>query len=585
MTSQPPSDKLHAKHLRLKKLAALDTPWQLAALAVLVGLLSGLVIILFRLTVEPLQILLLPGDDPENYEALAWWWRLLLPIGGGLLVGLLFHWVEPRERAVGVVHVMERMAYHQGRLPLKNAIMQFAGAAIAIVAGESVGREGPAVHLGAASASQLGQRLQLPNHSIRVLVACGIAGAIAASFNTPLAGVIFSMEVILMEYVVSGFIPVIIASVVATAVCRLMFGSEPAFSVPPMSLESVMELPYILLCGILIGGLAALFIHLLQFFSHRGTELPIWQRTTLAGCLVGVCAVLVPEIMAIGYDTASAAMMGELGIMLLIAILFMKIFATSAGLGLGLPGGLIGPTLIIGACAGGAMGMIGAHLAPESTSAPGLYAMIGMAAMMGATLQAPLAALTALLELTANLNIILPAMLAIVAANLVAHQVFGKGSIFIEFMRARGLDYDTSPIAQSLRRIGVIKAMDREVHACPAVIERDYAELILRQEPHWLVVRPDNAPPFILPGADLARQLQARDYPEIDLQELPAQRRQATIVDLRASLHDAEQALRAQQAEALIVIDKDNPDDSDNLYGVITPEDIEEHYRAPHPHG
>ncbi len=561
------------------RFANMDSLGYLSLLGTLTGLLAGLVIVTFRLLYEGVQASFLPDGDVENYEALAWWIRLSLPILGGLLIGLLFQAVAKTSRPVGIVHVMERLAYHQGQLPFINGLMQFCGAAISIISGHSVGREGPAIHLGATSGSQLGSFLHLPNNSTRTLVACGVAAAIGASFNTPLAGVIFSMEVVLMEYTLIGFIPVILAAVAATALSRVFFGAEPAFMLPPLQLGSLYDLPYVILSGIVIGCLAALFIRLLLFFSRRATKRPLWQRTTLAGLIVGLCAVAMPAVMGIGYDTVNATMAGELGIALLVAIVVFKLLATSAGLGLGIPGGLIGPTLVIGAAAGGAIGAAVALLSPDSTSSPALYAMLGMGAMMGATLQAPLAALTALLELTANPNIILPGMLAIVTANLVNSQFFGNESVFIQLMRARGLDYHHNPVAQSLRRLSVAKAMDREIVQSDIILTPFEADTLLRQHPHWIVI---SEAKLLLPPADLAQHLASTLDATIDLRAIPALRRQAITIDLRATLQEALDRLTESPADALMVCDR-RASDEQQVLGVITREDIEEHYRYPGP--
>ena len=571
-----PPHRPRQQRLRMH-LAMMDRLGPLAIISIFVGLLAGAVIIAFRLLIETVQASFLADGNVENYEALAWYWRLLLPIAGGLMIGVLFQSVQKKYRAVGVVHTMERLAYHQANLPIGNAVMQFIGAAISIISGHSVGREGPAVHLGAASGSRLGQWLKLPNNSTRTLVACGVAAAIAASFNTPLAAVIFSMEVVLMGYTLAGFIPVILAAVTATAMCQLVFGHDSAFNVPPLQLGSLAEMPYVLITGLFIGCLAALFIHSLQFFSQRITDRPLWQRTTIAGFAIGLCALAVPQIMSIGYDTVEAAMLGQIGIWLLLLIMAVKILATTLGLGLGLPGGLIGPTLVIGATAGASIGLMAAALSPEVVSNPALYAMIGMGAMMGATLQAPLAALTALLELTANPNIILPGMLAIVSANLISSQLFGKNSVFIHLIRARGLNYHDTPAAQSLRSFSIAKAMDKEIAACTARLSREAANTVLEQQPHWIVVPAEGSTGCILPAADLARHLSSRSYDEIDLLQMPGKRKSAVAIDLRATLQDGLERLQAHQAEALYVVDEPTTDRT-TVLGVVTREDIEEHY-------
>lgn len=562
------------------RVSSLDALPQLSMLAIPVGLLSGGVIILFRILVESSQGLLLNGGDIESYETLAPLLRLLLPLSGGLLIGLIWQYLKDSTREVGIIHVMERLDYHQGRLPLRNALAQFVGAGLSIISGHSVGREGPSVHLGATSGSQLGRWLRLPNNSKRTLVACGIAAAIAASFNTPLAGVIFAMEVVLMEYSLVSFGPVIMAAVTATTLTRAVYGSMPAFTVPNMQLGSLLELPYVILMGVVLGTLAALFIFLLQRFTGLLSRWPVWSRCTLAGLTVGLIAMIVPEVMGIGYDTVNQALLGNLGLVLLAGIALAKLIATAAGLGLGLPGGLIGPTLVIGAAAGGAMGIMADNWLPGDIASPAFYAMIGMVTMMGATLQAPLAALTAMLELTANPNIILPGMLALITGGLVCKEIFGKESVYIELMRTRGLDYRHNPLSQTLRRIGVASIMERRIETLPLEVDRKTAIEALSREPIWILVTGDNQPVELMPAADLARFLQDRESGEtIDLATIPAERHEIESVDFQATLLEALNLLNSSDAEALYVIRRTIPG-IERVYGVLTRKDIENSYRV-----
>jgi H+/Cl- antiporter ClcA len=393
--------------------------------------------IVFRMTVEGAQALFLPGGASENYEALAGAPRFVLPLAGGVLIGLLYQCLPAAARDVGPAHVLDALARGGARLPLANALAQWAGAALSIVAGHSVGREGPAIHLGAACGSLGGQRLQLPERSLHVLVACGVAAAIAASFNTPLAGVVFAMEVVVTEYSVAGFAPVILAAVSATALTRLFYGADPAFRVPELGLRSLWELPYIVAVGVAIGVLAGAFTWLLRLFARCATRVPFWIGASAGGIAVGLCALAAPEVMGIGYDTVNAALLGQLALGTLCLVAVLKLVATTAGVGLGLPGGLIGPMLVIGAAAGGALGMAGAWLVPQHASTSGFYALLGMGAMMAGTLHAPLAALTAMLELTGNPNIIWPGMLAAIAAFATSRELFRQRPVFEALLRAR----------------------------------------------------------------------------------------------------------------------------------------------------
>lgn len=558
-------------------LAGKQALFALSMLGLVTGIVVGLVIILFRYSTEYTQMSFLPGADPENYEAVAWQSRLLMASAGGLFLGLLFYFVSRVPLRVGVIHVLERLSYHEGNLPFKNLVMQFIGAGVAIVSGQSIGREGPCVHLGAGSASLLGRYLHLPNNSIRTLVGCGAAAAVAASFNTPLAGVIFAMEVILMEYTITGFTPVILSAVSATVVCRLVFDAEPIFTVQAVDLESFLELPIIVLMGILIGAIAAGLIRLTRAFTKLGLKIDIWIRMTLAGVGVGMIAIVSPEIMGIGYDTVDAVILGQFGIVALLLLIFTKLVATALCVGFSIPAGLIGPAIFIGALAGGIVGKL-VEMFDGNFSDVGLYAMLGMGAMMGATLQAPLAALLALLELTGNQNIIFPGMLVIVSANLAARELFKSDSIFFSQFTGIGLDYRNDPIAQSLRRIGVESVMNKAYVMTESVIQRNVAITHLKEAPDWLIIRREEGN-LLMPATDLARHLEETDDDEIVLLEIPAKRRQLTKVSLESTLQHAQQQINDTDAEALYVTRKLGPS-ADRIYGIITQEDIEKHYRV-----
>jgi CIC family chloride channel protein len=334
--------------------------------------------------------------------------------------------------------------------------------------------------------------------------------------------------------------------------------------------------------GIVLGTLAALFIHLLQRSTLLFPGWPVWLRFTLGGLAVGLLALVAPEIMGIGYDTVNRALLGQLGLVLLITITLFKLVATAFGLGMGLPGGLIGPTLVIGAVAGGTMGTIAVNWLPGEFSSPAFYALIGMGTMMGATLQAPLAALMAMLELTANPNIILPGMLALITAGMVSRELFGKESVYLELIRARGLDYRDSPLTQALRRIGVASVMDRNIEALPQYVDYKRAGEALAREPRWIVISERNKPVSLMPAADLARHLQVAAEKEtldetIDLNDIPAQRREISPIDFKATLQEAHATLKSTGVEALYVIRRTIPG-IDVIYGVLTRSELERSY-------
>ncbi len=557
-----------------------DALLQLSFLGLLTGLLAGGVIVLFRIVVEQTQASFLLDGLPENYEALSPWARFLLPVGGALMIALIFRRYGQGNTVLGVTYVMERMAYHQGYLTLRASMLQFAGAAVAIISGHSVGREGPHILLGAAAGSLLGQRLSLPNNSIRTLLGCGTAAGIAASFNTPLAGVIFALEVVMMEYSLVSFIPVILAAVTATVISIAVFGNAPAFEIPPMTLPSLAEIPVVLLLGLLVGGLASLFIHLMQLTMGRVAAVPFWLRVTVAGVLMGVIGLLVPQAMGIGYDTVNSALLGELGITLLLMILVAKVLATVASLGLGIPGGNIGPLLFLGGCLGSLTGQIATHVFHHDTLDVGFYALLGLGAMMGATLQAPLAALTAMMELTHSPQTIMPGMLVIVVAGLTVRELFHKESLFLTLMRAIGKDYDANPVMLALRRAGVASVMRRRFVRMDRLISRDKAENLLRDEPEWLLIQGDGQPVSLMPALDLLRYLKSdagAAQNELDLLEIPGRRIDVAPIYLQATLQEALEKLNGG-VEALYVERMTAPGIR-RIYGVLTREQLESAYK------
>jgi len=408
---------------------------RLCLMGLISGIFAAIVIVLFRYIIVETQSSFLPDNNPENYEGLAWYLIFLLPLAGGMLIGLIFHFIPAEKRKVGITHTLEQMEYHQGRLPLINFLAQFVGATICIIFGHSVGREGPSVHLGASSGSFVAYLLNLSEQSRRTLLACGAAAAIAASFNTPLAAVIFAVEVIMLEYAVMSMMPIIIASLTATLISHAVFGNQVELAAPTFEKIASSELVAVIICGFIIGLLSVAFNRLLLSTNKHSQHVPIFWRLTLAGAITGLLGLAAPQILGIGYDTVTATFHNEIALTALLSILIFKLLATTIGLGLGLPGGLIGPTLVIGAVAGSLMGTILQMFFPESTASPGLYAMIGMGAMMGATLQAPLAALLAIFELTLSPHIILPGLIAIVVASLTASEFLNQPSIFVSLMR------------------------------------------------------------------------------------------------------------------------------------------------------
>lgn len=557
-------------------LSSLDAAPQFAILGILSGIFTGLVILLFRVLVEQILKWVLP-NGPESFEQLASFERFLLPTAGAMVLALIFALLRQENRGVGVSHVLERLHRHQGYLSFKNLLVQFFTGAIALVTGQTGGREGPAIHLGASISSLLGQTLKLPNNSIRVLIGCGTAAAIGSSFNTPIAGVIFSMEVIVLEYTIAGFMPVILAAVTGTLVVQQVFGDDPVFFIPGIAMDSYWDLPWIFMEGIVIAVLAAALIRLMVICHSRAPK-PIAIKIILAGLVTATLGLVVPEVLGIGYDTVNQALQGNLPLMLLLVICGTKLITTAINLGLGMPIGLIGPTLMIGAMAGGGFWQL-ASTVSDQVSAPGFYVILGMGAMMGAALQAPLAALMALMELTRNPEIVLPAMLCIVIANITAAHGFGAKSIFQTQALMLGIDLTRNSRSLALSRASVESRMSRKFIASSAILNRGAAERILQNKPNWILVKSESDYTCLLKAADLQRALTDPAQETFDLREIPADRKDIARITWQATLDEAFDIISRDGVQALYVV-RVLATQLDRPVGILLPEDIENYYHS-----
>ena len=555
----------------------------LALLASLVGLVSAGLITLFRLAYElPLEYWL-PNGSHEGFESLSSEARILFLLGSTALLIALFSRLQSPQRKMGVAHVLQRIEQHQGYLPKTNLIAQFFGAIIALIGGHSVGREGPAVHIGAGSASQLGQLLKTPHHRLRILAACGVASAISASFNTPMAGVIFAMEVVLLEYSIKGFIPIILASVIGAIVSRAVFGNETAFIVPSLEMGSLLEIPYILLLALICGVLGSLFIASVKFMQRWNGQ-PLWQTWGLLGIIAAVISIYLPEVMGIGYDSINAWLQGDVIWGIALTLLFAKMLLSGWASAMGFPGGLIGPSVFMGAAIGALMGQLSSLLMPDYPISIGFYAMIGMGAMMAAVLRAPLAALMALLELTSNPNIILPGMMAIVIASLTVSEAFHLPSIF---RIQSNLTVNSDPVRQLLRNTWVGQIMMQNFSTSSRLINLDSARLILSHQPIWIYIESEQQ---LLLSTDMVRfienhvenenadkfDLDNPDHLEIDCLLLPGDRKMVKSISLMANLQDALDLMQQHHIEWLVV---HRDGQFNHVVGIISREMIEQHYR------
>lgn len=398
------------------------------------------------------------------------WWRILLaPVLGGLLVGLIVRYLMPGGQPQGVPHVIEASALRGGRMSGRQGLWAAVASVVSLGSGASVGREGPAVHLGAAIASWLARRFNLGRARSRTLLGCGVAAAVAASFNAPIAGVFFALEVVIGHYALHAFAPIVVASVAGTIVSRLHFGDFPAFILPPHEIVSFWEFPAFALLGVMSAVTAIVFMRstiLCEEVAQR-LPLPTWMLPAVGGLAVGAIGLVFPDILAVGYESTDMALRESYAIEILIALVVAKTAATAISLGFGFNGGVFSPALFLGAMLGGAFGVVATQPFPELSSGHGAYTLIGMGAVAAAVLGAPISTILMMFELTGDYALTIGVMVAVTMASVITLQVHGH-SFFTEQLERRGLNLKGGHEVGLLRSLRVQSLM-RGDHAAVSV--------------------------------------------------------------------------------------------------------------------
>ena len=442
-----------------QELAHPRTSVQVCLLGIIAGVTSALLIVLFRLGIDWLQssgVGLL-----QQWGLSAKWVWVVMPISAVIIILLIAYLTGFKHYRLGIPFVIHHVKQHYGHIPWRTTVNQFFGGMLALAGGFVVGREGPSVHLGAAGSSLFGQALKLPQNSIRTLAGCGIAAGISASFNTPFAAVIFVMEVVLREYKIHVFVPVMLAAACGSVITRIVFGEGSELAYFSFSSFSQWLYLYLIVFGCLLGVLATLFNQLLMSVMRAFRKVSMVWRLLLAGVLTAIGGALLPEALGASFEDVNALFSTHPTALILLEILLMKFLLATFAIGLGIPGGIIGPVMVLGMLSGAVLLLPIAHWLPleDFTSS---FALLGIAGMLTAVLHAPLAALSAVMELSYRPEIILPAILVIVPAYVTATQFLGNRSIFIQQLDFQKLPYAITSIREALEKTGVLAAMERD---------------------------------------------------------------------------------------------------------------------------
>ncbi|MCS7089525.1 MAG: ClcB-like voltage-gated chloride channel protein [Verrucomicrobiota bacterium] len=429
-------------------------------LAASVGVLGGIVNLFFYHAIEAVRFLFLhrPGDLVEVAELMRPWERCLTPALGGLLAGFILHFGGQWLRSTSTTNLLEAVVAGDGRLPFRANMVRALSSLVSIGTGASIGREGAITQLSATLASKWGQWRGWPPYRLRLLVGCGAAAGIAAAYNAPISGAVFAAWIVLGNFSMLLFAPLVVSAVVASVMSRSFFGIRPWYEVPAVDFTRLGQLPWFLLLGFLCGVTGALFLKLLRHMEEQFRRLP-WPahgRMALGGALVGVIALGYPGVWGNGYLVTNRILHGEFdrltvsavsagfegpgwGLVFLVGLLSAKLLATAVSVGSGAVGGVFTPTLFLGAAVGAAFGLA-LHLLGLAWQMPlATFAVVGMGCVLAATTRSPLLAMVLVFEISLNYSIMPPLMLGCAVATLVAGRLH-PDSVYTQTLRTRGLE-------------------------------------------------------------------------------------------------------------------------------------------------
>ena len=429
-------------------------------LALVIGIASGAAALGFRLAISALQGWAYGTDDPSRLhsyaETLAWYWIVLIPVLGGLAVGLILDRFTPDGRVRAVADVIEGAALNEGRVEKREGIASALASLITLSTGGSTGREGPVVHMAGLISTWVSERIRADGITGRDLLGCAVAAAVSASFNAPIAGTLFALEVILRHFAMHAFAPIVIASAAGTVVSRLEFGNVTEFSLPEANvLEFYVELPAFLMLGIICGIVAALVMRAIFWADDLGnrfqtaTGLPRYLRPAVAGLMLGLLAIWFPHIIGVGYETTSAALTGNLLLWEAVVFTVLKAVALAITMAGRMGGGVFSPSLMLGALTGLAFGLIATPVFPEVSGSETLYALAGMGAVAAAVLGAPISTTLIVFELTGDWQTGLAVMVAVSLSTALASKLVDR-SFFLTQLERRDIHMAAGPQAYLL---------------------------------------------------------------------------------------------------------------------------------------
>jgi len=572
------SSKSLVSHSTLRSLLS-DEHTIMVVLGILVGVAGGYGAVGFRYLINFIQSISYGSSDEllGVIQSIPWYMRIAIPAIGGLIVGPIVYFFAREAKGHGVPEVMYAVALKQGIIRKRIVFIKALVSAVCIGTGGSVGREGPIVQIGSAVGSSLGQLFNVSGNRIRTMVGCGAAAGIAATFNAPIAGSIFALEIILGEFEIASFSPIIISAVSATAISRHYLGNVPAFILPQYILHSPMEFPLYAILGIFCALVAVGF----TLFLYRtedawdSMKFPEYLKAVLGGLIMGSMGLVFPQVLGVGYGAIDLALMVKLSWWFMALLVLFKILATSITIGSGGSGGIFAPSLFMGAMAGGAFGSVVHSLFPSVAVSAGAYAVVGMGAVVAATTHGPLQAILIIFEMTGDYKIILPLMITCIISTLVARKLCSESIYTFKLIR-RGINIRGGKEVNILSSMSVKNVMYHTVEIVPEnLLLKEFAKgLPQSRSNNFVVVNDKEQITGILTFLDYYDNLfNGKVDDQMAVKDIMTP--EVVTVSIEDNLGTAMEKITAGDFSILPVVSADDPL---KLLGILTRRDILEAY-------
>lgn len=550
--------------------------------AIIIGVFAGFGAIGIRLLIKTISDFSFSGGNTllENIIQAPWYIKIIVPVVGGVLVGPLIYFLAPEAKGHGVPEVMQAVLTKAGRIRPRVALVKALASAITIGTGGSVGREGPIIQIGASLGSTVGQFFNISGNRMKTLVGCGAAAGIAAAFNAPIAGALFAVEIILMDFAFAQFSPIVISSVMATVISHNFEGNLATFQVPPYQLVNPVELLFYAALGILSGIVSYLFIKVLyafeDFFDSK-VKLPQYVQPAMGGLVIGIIALQFPQIMGVGYDSINNALHGNTIWYLALVLLFVKIISTSFTLGSGGSGGIFAPSLFIGAMLGCFFGSFVHSSFPTISATPGAYALVAMGGLVAGTTRAPITAIIIVFELTNDYNIILPLMITCILSTIISSK-FSRESIYTLKLLMRKINLKEGAEIDLMKSIFVRDVYSKKFESISedSSFKQVVDQVTSKQDPYFAVLDSDSFLTGIISIHDIKGFLFERE----DLQNViiagDIALKNFQVATLNDNCKDVLDRMSQSSFLALPVVDAEK---SNKMLGIVWQKDILDAYQ------